>query len=123
MTENDLIKLLEPIKNYIMNNEVYIDDIEVIVLNHFPSNETITEISKFIQTEIKDYTHLTEAKLLNRTRQLLTGALRERAKYIYYDKLSTERNASLQSSEEDIEEEYLYDDEYEYRDEKYKDYD
>lgn len=114
ITENDLIEMLQPIKNYIDNNNVTKDDIPCIVYNHFPSEQKLEEIALFLGDNAPEFKKYTGGKIVDRTRQILRLALEEGATSYYLD---TKVTPTTQYSLEEITEElsdYEYDGGYGY---------
>ena len=110
MQEQDLLQMLQPIKEYINKNEVRENDIPEIVLKFFPLPEKILEISKYLQLHLPSFRELSDDKMLRRTKQVLANALNEAAFAAYQVKVGTPK-----FSKEEIDEElcnYEWDEEY-----------
>ena len=88
MNEETIKELMVPIKNYINSNTIDGNDLPVIVQNFFPTDEQVAEIAKFLRQNVQQLKVLTEDKLLDRTRQILTNALNEAAIDVYREKIS-----------------------------------
>ena len=88
MNEETIKELMVPIKNYINSNTIDGNDLPVIVQNFFPTDEQVAEIAKFLTQNVQQLKVLTEDKLLDRTRQILTNALNEAAIDVYREKIS-----------------------------------
>lgn len=98
ITEKDIVQIGQPIRDYINNNNVTRNDIPVIVLNHFPSDERVMQLAIFLRNNVQQLSALRHDKLLDRTRQILQAQL------VHYGEEVL--NAKLHSSDDDDGHEY-----------------
>ena len=82
IAHNDILDMVIPIRQYIEVNEVHRSDAHIVVLNFFPSDETVTAISKWLCESLPEFERLGSDKAVRRTRQILTSMLEEEARAI-----------------------------------------
>lgn len=111
MQQNDLLELLEPIKEFITKNEVTEEQVPDVVQRFFPPITKLQEISKYLQLNLPSYRTLSQEAMLQRTIEVISGALNDSAIEVYRLKYK-----STKISQHEIDEEladYEWEDEYE----------
>jgi hypothetical protein len=115
MNQEKLIELLSPIRQYILNNELDRDDIHVVVANHLPSEEELTEIAAYIKANVPNAFKMTKPEnVLDRTRQILTQALEESAYGVWDEKYGRVKKTFFTQEEidEEMSKDMFWEDEY-----------
>lgn len=96
MNEQTIKELMQPIRAYIQSNKVTYNDIHIVVANLFPDEDKVREVATYLKDNYQHLKSLTDDKLYERTRQVLTNALQSAALDVFYAKEGYEENEDVE---------------------------
>jgi DNA-directed RNA polymerase sigma subunit (sigma70/sigma32) len=113
----DIMEMLVPIRKYIETNDVLMSEAHIVVLNHFPSNDKVQQITQFLCEQLPEYNEMTRGKAAERTRQILATILNEKAREIIRCKRPDNCDEEFEDEIDEIMSDWQWDDSENYFDE------